>query len=1048
MAKELDNMNADIIDISEGWDLGWCKETKLNKWIQVFGFWKIEKGRLVGEGCSPHIFANIEPENNYVWESIVCIDAMQGELSVVVKRSLERFAYYDICFKPGSQIRARYVYSAVPDTILLENVGPVIESGKEYKVQIFVQDGIIKVRVDDEPVGEFKDTFLTGKNPGFHASGNGVAYLRQIKLTDIVTGNVIFEDDLKTNSLIKKVPVDLSELISEEWVSADIPGSVHSSLLKAGKIADPYLGYNGPKQEWIDNQRWIYKSKFKVPVSWRGKNLRLLFEGVDYHGYFWLNGVLLGYHEGMFGGPEYDISSLVDRNRENELVVCLLPSPSPAHSTVKPYILQRWHFNMDILSIGLWRKVKLMAFDNITLDSPQVVTRSISEDKAILNISISVANLAMYPFEVRGEFILQSPCKNVPDIVVEFAPGFFHGSMRVDRTMEVPNPQLWWPNGMGEQNIYKLTIVANIYEPLKGTDPTGHAEMCITTGIRTLEMKPSPNINGKYKWIFCINGRPFFGKGSNWMPVDQMLRLSPEKYDRLLKLARESNINILRPWGAGLLETEEFYDACDRYGICVWQEFPLANGYFREIDKDVWRNTIIRNVVRLRNRPSLVMWCGGNEFDPDHVDNKEIVDDLENLCRELDMTRDFHRACPYGGDSHSYQVNWMANANYTFYTRDLSIAVTEYSMASPPCMDTLKKIIPAEELNKWPPDSPENLSKVEYDKWGTAVCRRESAFSMHDAHLSKIMGAMIPSISDCGIPGNWEEFIRYAQTEHGILTQFGIDFWRSRWPYCTAVMSWVFNVVWPSAMSWEYVDWFGVPKASYYYQKRAFEPIHIGAVFEQLFWCPGSTFRTKLYVANETLTKLKDVSIKVMLYNYSLELLKEQTQKLDIPADDVKHCGFFEYEIPMVSKEQVLFLCVDLLGADGHVLSRSQYTPRVGQPNIQMPYITKGPWISDVKNFPTALESQYDGDWTKLDDGTITRTIAIKNIGDRPAYQVSIGVPDFEEFMRYSDNFFWLEAGEKRVVEIYVLSGKQPEVEISAWNAEKTTVKIISEKAK
>jgi len=1030
-------MNSGIIDISEGWELGWCKETTLNKWVQVFGFWKVENNRLVGEGGLPHIFANVEPEDNYSWENIVCIETTDGELTVIIKRSLERGNYYEVCFRPGSQIRATYVYSALPDALLLENIGPVVVPGKEYKVQIIVQKGIVKICVDGEEIGWFEDKFPTGRNPGFRLGGNAKGYAREIKLTDLATKKVIFEENCAENPFIRKVPIDLSELVSDEWIPADIPGSVHSSLLKAGKIEDPYIGYNGPKQEWIDKQRWIYKKKFKIPASWEKKNLRLLFEGVDYHGYFWLNGVLLGYHEGMFGGPEYDISSLVDRNRENELVVCLHPCPYPPHSNVKSYILQRWHFNMDILSIGLWRPVKLMAYDNITLDSSHIITRSIDKDKAILDVSISIATFALWPFDIKGKFILQSPCKDDPDVVVEFAPGFFHGSMRVDGTMEVPNPRLWWPNGMGEQNIYRLNVVVDIYEYTKSKVPTGHAELSITTGIRTLEMKQSPNLNGKYNWIFCINGRPFFGKGSNWMPVDQMLRLTPERYDRLLKLARDSNINILRPWGAGLLETEEFYDACDRYGICVWQEFPLANGYFCEIDKDVWRDTIIRNVIRLRNRPSLVMWCGGNEFDPDCRENKALLDDLENLCKELDPARDFHRACPYGGDSHSYQVNWMGSANYTFYTRDLSVGITEFSMASPSCIDTLKKIIPADELEKWPPDSPENLTAFGYDKWGSYGRRQESGFSMHDAHLSRVVSVMLPYMSDCGIPTNLDEFIRYLQTSHGILTQFGIDFWRSRWPYCTTAMSWVFNVIWPSSFSWEYVDWFGVPKISYYYQKRAFEPIHIGAIFNELFWAPGSTFRAKLYAANETRQKLTGTSVNVRLYGDSLGLLKEHTQKLDIPAEDVKHCGIFEYEIPKVSREQVLFLCVDIVDAGGHLLSRSQYTPRIGQPTTKMPYIKEGPWISDVKNYTTTLEAIQDGNGTKLDDGAYVCRVAIKNIGDRPAYQVSLGAPGYEEFMSYSDNFFWLEAGERRVIEICTSSKKAKQLQIIAWNAAK-----------
>ena len=166
-------MNSGTIDISEGWQLGWCKQTWLNKWVQVYGFWKIENCCLTGKGFWPHIFANVEPEDNYVWQSVVRIDSEQGELGIIVKRSLQRIAYYDICFRPGSQIKVSYVYSSAPDSVLLENVGPVVESGKEYRVQIFVQNGIIKVCVDDEPVGQFERTCRRGPPAVFSGPSHG-----------------------------------------------------------------------------------------------------------------------------------------------------------------------------------------------------------------------------------------------------------------------------------------------------------------------------------------------------------------------------------------------------------------------------------------------------------------------------------------------------------------------------------------------------------------------------------------------------------------------------------------------------------------------------------------------------------------------------------------------------------------------------------------------------------------------------------------------------------------------------------------------------------
>jgi len=428
------------------------------------------------------------------------------------------------------------------------------------------------------------------------------------------------------------------------------------------------------------------------------------------------------------------------------------------------------------------------------------------------------------------------------------------------------------------------------------------------------------------------------------------------------------------------------------------------------------------------------MWCGGNEFDPDCPENKSIVDGLENLCEEYDPTRDFHRASPYGGNSHSHQVKWFNRQYYAHFGRDLSPAIAEFSLPSPPCLDTLERILPEEELRHWPPDTPENLSRFAAEGWQRKSQRKESAFSHHDAHLYRVVEVAFPFLSDFGIPHNWDEFVRYAQTAQGVLTQFGIDFWRSRWPECTMTMSWVFNVIWPSAMTWEYVDWFGVPKISYYYQKRAYEPLHVGAVFDRVFNPPGSAFRAKLFVSNDTMNDLCDAGIRVRFYDQRLSLLKERCYPVSVSHNSAQHGGFFRYGLPNSSGGKIYFLCVDLMDEREQVLSRSVYTPRVGEPPTESVYLREGPWISQVKDWPTNLKADWKQSWTKQDDSSFRATVAIRNTGTRPAYQVSLSTPGNDSLTSYSDNFFWLEPGETRDIDMRSTI-PQTKVAIGAWNA-------------
>jgi beta-mannosidase len=1043
-------MSHNRFDISGGWQLGWYKEIKLNKWRRLYNYWTVADHRLRGHmpngGYMARIYANCAPEHDYDFSCTLSVPDKEGSVSIGLLFSIFRLASYNVNLRAGEQLSVHYIFSDLLDHVVLEKAGPVLEAGREYKFRAEIKKSLVTVFLDDIEALSFTADSPGGRYTELNAAADEVAF-GDIKIRDNETGQILFTDDFSENSLPDYADIELGGIKCEEWIPAEIPGSVQTALIKAGKIENPYYGFNGPKQIWIDDQNWVFKKRFQIPDRMKGKNLRLVFDGVDYRAHFWLNGKKLCYHEGFFGGPDADITDLADYGNENELVVCIQPHPTPPHSNVRPFILHRWHFNMDIVPLGIWRKIHLVANDKIFLSDPQVITKKLNDDTAIVQVGVSLGNMAMWPFDARGKITLRSPDKDDPPVSGSFAPGFFQGCFRINCTLEVPKPRLWWPNGMGDQNLYDVDIVVDIFESRSGSDPTGHDELHFKTGIRTLRMEGAPSAHqpeypepavktgqpGLYNWRFTVNGRSFFGKGSNWMPVDQMLSLPRERYELLLGRAKECNINILRPWGAGLLETDDFYEICDEFGICVWQEFPFANGFYDKSDRQLWRDTIRTNVIRLRNHPSLVMWCGGNEFDPDCTENREIIDEIEGICSEFDPAREFHRASPYGGDSHSYAVNWMGGQDYSHYTEDISVAITEYSMASPPSMDTLKKLIPGDELSRWPPDRPDNIDRYGYSKWGENVNRRESNFSIHDAHLSSITNVMVPAMSDCGIPKNWEEFVRYMQTAHGLLTQFGIDCWRSRWPDCTLTMSWVFNVIFPDTFSWSYVDYFGIPKRPYFYKKRSFEPLHVGAVFEHLFNPPGELFRAKLFIANEKLEKINNAAVKLRLYDCGLELLESFEKPCTVQADSVTSCGYFQWKVPRDMNDGVLFLCVDLIAPDGTLLSRSQYCPRVGSSEGRMPYLEKGPWIADVQNIATELKASLlkkEGS-----EGAGHLWIKVENTGPHPAFQVSLGMPGNEEFVTYSDNYFWLEPGETREVEIRDRKGGTKEVEIYAWNA-------------
>lgn len=1030
------------IQLNDGWKLGWKPDPVFNKWIVGFNNWRVEDGHLSG---SPTfltrglIYANCDAPENYANELRLTLQDEKTDIRPVLCYCMTRLSGYYVILCPGQKITIYYAYSDIFDHHVAENVGPVLEAHKEYILRMERRGSKISLFLDGEAITEFEIQEYCGSYLALSAHV-GDAWIHEAKVEELDSGELLFFDDFSSNSLPDHADVELDDLDCPQWIDAVVPGTVHTALLEAGIIEDPYLPFNGKKCHWVCDQRWVYKKKFVVPEDFRGARLRLLFHGVDYRGYFWLNGTKLCFHEGMFGGPELDITDVVDWEGENELTVCILPCPNPPHNNVRPYALHRWHFNMDIITSGLWQGVELIADDKIFLTDPQIITRCIRKDgTAVLDLGVTVSTMALWPFEVRGTFTLRSPDPAAEPLTAAFNPGFCQGSVRVKITLEVPNAKLWWPAGMGRQHLYDVDVSADLVEFLKQPEPIAHDELHLRTGIRTLRTAPIPpagemgvnnNPNGLYNWCFTVNGRPFFAKGTNWMPIDQMLRCDKEHYRRLLTRALDSNINMLRLWGAGPFETEDFFGLCDEMGICVWQETLFANGLYDGSKIEVWRETIRRSVCRIRNHPSLAIYCGGNEFDPDLPENRDIIDEIEGMIGELDPSRKFHRASPYGGDSHSYRANWMGGHPYTIFCWDHSTAITEYSQASPPCMDTLRRLIPQDELDAFPPDMPENIYRYDYTTWGReGVARKESSFSILDAHLSGITSIMFPSMSDAGKPSTMEEFVEYLQTTQGLLTQFGIGAWRARWPHCTAAMSWVFNVIFPDSMSWSYVDYFQMPKRSYYYQKRAFERIHATGIFEELFHPQGETLRIKLAAMNEELEPLENVTMNVRLYSTRLELLASQSKRLTLRADDVRNCGYFLYDIPADMPDQVLFLCVELVDASGKLLSRSHHCPRVGPRQEVMPYLANGPWISDVKHSRTSLSMRAE-----QDGGTLKVTVS--NTGTLPAFQVYLHAPQMDHLLRYSDNCLWLEPGEDRIITIRSFEELPETLELSAWNAD------------
>ena len=331
-------------------------------------------------------------------------------------------------------------------------------------------------------------------------------------------------------------------------VEAVVPGSVHTALLMNRIIPDPYIGQNDSIAEQQSYNTWWFSKKFTFnePLE----NPILSFGGVANRCTVWLNGKKLGSHEGMFGGPDFAVKKYL--KKENTLVVKLDPIPQMFLGNWPPNANESWKYTVvfncvygwhyaQIPSLGIWRSVKLESQAPVEIEAPFVSTRSLQGDMR-LAVTLKKINAPL-----KGKLQIRVVPKNF-----EGAPQFFEHEINSSKKTEqfsfdfkIDAPRLWWPNDMGEQSLYDMTVA---FIPRNGARPDVEKT---SFGIRTIDMAPFPGgeREDRYNWTFVINGKPMFVKGTGWCTMDALMDFSREKYDRLLSIAKSQHTQMMRAWG-------------------------------------------------------------------------------------------------------------------------------------------------------------------------------------------------------------------------------------------------------------------------------------------------------------------------------------------------------------------------------------------------------------------------------------------------------------------------------------------------------------------
>ena len=640
------------------------------------------------------------------------------------------------------------------------------------------------------------------------------------------------------------------------WRTADVPGCIHTDLMACGMIDDPFYGRNEKSLQWIGEKDWEYRKSFYIEDTDSSVNMVwLVLEGVDTYADISINGFPAGQTDNMFRRWTFDIGDKL-RTGENEIKIrfeSVFRHDMPKYLSA-PYKLQAWpnndqsdiwlslyarkagyHYGWDwgprLITAGIWKPIYVEAWDGWKLEDVHFKTRSLS------GVSVEKGTADKAVMEAEVSVIAENGCRGHIDIIcngrkihgrdIDIESGY----NRIPIGFSLKKPQLWWCNGMGKASMADLEVVVRI---------GGRTEKLMKrTGIRTAEVVREDDRYGRSMYV-RLNGCNVFCKGANWIPIDNFPnRRDKEDYVSLIADAAQANMNMLRVWGGGLYEDGKFYDACDSLGIMVWQDMAFACGMFPDDEKYVEsvRAEVRDNVRRLRNHPSLVLWCGNNENEISYFEwgwNRTLTeaqqkeyeagmyrlfhDAIPEAVMQEDDTRYYHPSSPstgYSGipysmgDAHFWSVwkgGWVEE-----YLKPKNIArfMSEYGFIGYPNLHSLRKFIPSWDMKK---DSPSVLAHHRaYDD-----VTRDPEFS------NKMICRYLERYA--WVPEEFEDFIYMSQWFQAEAVKTAIEAHRRAKPYCMGTLFWQINDCWP-AISWSSIDYYGRWKALHHYARRAYAPV-------------------------------------------------------------------------------------------------------------------------------------------------------------------------------------------------------------------------------
>lgn len=784
-----------------------------------------------------------------------------------------------------------------------------------------------------------------------------------------------------------------------QWYPAFVPGYIHTDLIDNKLIPNPFYGRNEDSVQWVSDSCWVYRLLFDGTNIDPNQHPELVFEGVTGYAEFYLNGEPLlnqegqNYTDNSYRTWRFLLPANV-KDKDNELIVKFLPSSKiiKERSRQLPYILPDervflrnppyqagWDWGPKMVTCGFSKIIYLNQWKDFTISNLHIRQNHLCEEEAHLLVSFDILcdidDKATIKYMVNDKIF-----KTVRG--AEINPN----TDKFSTELTIKHPKLWYPNGMGEQNLYKIAVVVE-----KGSQSK---RLEANIGLRNIELNIAADSIGR-AFEFLVNDQPVFMKGVNWIPADFFpTRIKEEQYRWLLQSCKDANMNMIRVWGGGIYEPDIFYDICDELGILVWQDFMYSCALYPG-DSIFMHNAEVEareQVSRLRNHPCLAIWCGNNEvkngwedwgwqanYKPKH--RTEIESDMHTLfdtllaeiVTENDPYRPYvtssplwgwgHPECCTQGDSHYWGV-WWGELPFEMWEEKTGRFMSEYGFQSYPSMATIVSFTNDKERNL-----------------------NSAAMKNHQKHARGVQIINKALDQYFYIPEKFTDYVYLSQLVQAYGIGQAIEVHRRKQPHCMGTLYWQLNDCWPVA-SWSCIDYYGRWKALQYEAKRQFEPIILTTA-------PLQGNELPIYAINDS-AKTIQASLQIYLCNFDGSITDSvYIDSISLPGRSaVEISRYSPAKKIKINKLTKQYLHLKLFDAKGRLLAQKVYF-----------YL-----------YPKQMEFQPKGISTqvqRLNAGTKEE----QYIFTLSAEQIKYGVAITTNLNgRFSDNYFTLLPGEEKQV--------------------------------